>query len=122
MEKFCLAAADALIATPYKKPGMFGNNSKPRQTLLTAFGKIESARQVDASSPTLARSEQKIVKKYTDIINIHLKDEDIDEAKEFLEDLISTKLAQPQVAILRQQIEAMASDSEESGQVSVSSF
>ena len=117
-----LAAAEALIALPYKKPGMFGNNTKPRKNLMTAYGKIESARQVDARSPSLAKSEQKLVKKYTDIINTHLEDEDPDEAQEFMDDLVKTKLAKPQVSVLQAQLESLNEDAEESGQVSVSSF
>jgi hypothetical protein len=108
-----LAAADALIAMPYKKPGFFGNNTKPRKTLRTAFSKIEAARKVDASSPTLAVSEQKLVKKYTDIINIHMNDNDLDEAREFIDDLAATGLAVSQVTTMHEKMDAMESEQKE---------
>ncbi len=108
-----LASADALTATPYKKPGMFGSNDKARRTLKNAYDKIQSARKVDPESPALAQSEQKLIEKYVSIITIHLEDEDADEAREFMNDLLATKLGGPAVQDWDQQVSKL--EAEEGG-------
>jgi hypothetical protein len=115
-----LAAADALTATPYTRPGLFGNNDKARKTYRTAFKNIESARRADAKNPALAISEEKLVNKYFYIVNIHLEDGDLDEAREFLNDLAKTKLSASTLDELEQMFSQIKEDKK--GKINISSF
>ena len=109
-----LAAADLLTATPYKKPGFLGNNNEARKTLRTAYSKIVSARGVDPQHPALEHSQQILIDKYSAIIEAHLADSDLDEAREFLGDLTATGISSPAVDSLKQKFSLREEDSGES--------
>jgi serine/threonine-protein kinase PpkA len=107
-----LAAADAITAAPYRKPGLLGNNDKTRKSLLEAFAKLQSVRAIDASNPALAMSEQRLVQKYSDIINIYLTDKNLDEVQGFLADLTGTRLGSAQVAEIQRRVNALETETE----------
>ncbi|QIB65927.1 serine/threonine-protein kinase [Kineobactrum salinum] len=118
-----LSSADAIIATPYKKPGIFGNNAEARKTLRTAYDRIVSARQLDADNPALRTSETKLLKKYADIVALHLADKHLDEAREFLQDLAAMELPGGQLGQMEQQLSALETElASEDKAISISSF
>lgn len=117
-----LAAADVLTATPYQKPGLLGNNDQARNTLRMAFAKIQSARAIDEKMPAIEASEQKLARKYLDIISIHLNDRHLEEVREFLPDLVDTGLAPEQLATLQQRIQVIEDESKSKSRPAVGSF
>ena len=88
--------------------------NEARKTLRTAYSKIDSAREVDPQNPALEHSQQILIDKYSAIIEAHLADSDLDEAREFLGDLTATGISSPAVDSLKQKFSLREEDSGES--------
>lgn len=90
-----LSHARSYINTPYSKPGLFGNNNDARKVYNSGYQAIVSAKQIDAGHPELDKVFRELETVYASIIEIHLTDQDYDEAKEFIDDYTAFQWAKP---------------------------
>ncbi|TGD72731.1 serine/threonine protein kinase [Mangrovimicrobium sediminis] len=116
-----LASADALTATPYTRPGLFGNNRQALATLRSAAQKIDEARTITGETPALARSRAKLVEKYGKIIALHVDDGNAEAAREFLDDLAASGLGADALARWSDQVASLEQRAGRKG-MSISSF
>ena len=99
---------------------MFGNNKEALQILASAYEKIRAARRIDSANPGIDDSEQKLVDRYSAIIQLHLQDKDVDEAREFLDSLKTTGLGKSQLSGWERKVATL--ESENPAPVSVPTF
>lgn len=117
-----LEEADTLTATPYKKPGMFGNNKKALETLSSAYAKIDEARQIDPAHPALNESLTKLNSKFIEIIAIHIDDADLDEAREFVTESEGKTWPDSQLSDLDLELKKLEKEAENQSGVNVGGF
>ena len=81
-----ITTAEKIITEPYIKPGWLENNNKIRKKLRNAYQQLNEAKSLNKNEPLAHELLEALDKKYADIVTQLLKDGDIDEANEFLND------------------------------------
>jgi serine/threonine protein kinase/uncharacterized protein YfbU (UPF0304 family) len=92
-----LDEAQMLIALPYIKPGLLESNRLPRERLRKAYTNLNDVRRLDPKNPQLDILFAMLDQKYADIVR-QLKQDDDDDAFEFINDTKSYNWKSPKLS------------------------
>lgn len=118
-----ISAATSIITKPYVPPKLFRSNTPIRKSLKSAYAKLKEANKAKPGDLEVAFLFEALDKKYSTIVNRLLADDDLKDAKKFLDDSASLNFYTKHVAKANERyIQAMQKKSGKEGRVKFNNF